>query len=409
MLHAFRFQLTQLCIVTALWLGLFFGATQPIFAQSTCQSSCSNQDLDCLKAQQSCWESKINSAQQQTVSLQSTIAVMTGQINVQQLQISQTELEIQQLEQEILLLSQQISNLEVSLDTLSSALITQVQFHYKQRATSRIASLLFTHTLSTFLSQQQYLQLAQAHLTNLLQQSETQRLDFDRQKALKEQKQRQVQQKEAQLVTQHIELSNKKALQQQILVETKNNETTFQAELDRTRAEIEATQAILAGKGTETKVGEVRQGDTIATLIQGASCNSSGTHLHFSVVKDGARQNPFDFLKNGIEYSNCSGLNNGCFAADEFNPRGDWEWPIDPKISFTQGYGATWSAQHGWVSSLYSFHDGIDISSNSNKIKAVKDGILFRGSYSGQNGCFLKYVRVEHPNAYSTYYLHVNF
>ena len=135
----------------------------------------------------------------------------------------------------------------------------------------------------------------------------------------------------------------------------------------------------------------------IATLIQGASCNSSGTHLHFTVSRDGVAQNPFNFLKGGISHENRSG-------GDPFNPSGSWEWPIDPTIEFNQGYGDTWYVR---TYRFYPTHNGIDISGSST-VKAVKSGTLFKGSYAGYQGCTLPYVRVHHnDDGLDTFYLHV--
>ena len=53
-------------------------------------------------------------------------------------------------------------------------------------------------------------------------------------------------------------------------------------------------------------------------------------------------------------------------------------------------------------------HNGIDITGSSKSVSAVSDGILFKGSYSGFNGCALSYVRLQHKDSnISTLYLHV--
>ena len=179
---------------------------------------------------------------------------------------------------------------------------------------------------------------------------------------------------------------------------TQNDEKKYQQLLAQARAEYEAIVGIIAGKGTETEIGKVNQGERIASMISGASCNSSGTHLHFTVSRNGAAQNPFSFLKS-VSYVNQS---NG----DPFNPSGSWEWPIDPPIEFNQGFGSdTWYVR---TYHFYPNHNGIDISGSSLTVKAVKSGTLFRGSYAGYKGCTLPYVRVNHSDdGLDTFYLHV--
>ena len=121
-------------------------------------------------------------------------------------------------------------------------------------------------------------------------------------------------------------------------------------------------------------------------------------------------QNPFSYLKNGVDFENCSGSSCGSSDGDSFNPSGSWDWPINPRVKYSQGYGPTWATRNTWVGNIYNFHNGIDINSPSSEIKAVRSGTLYRGSYSGSNGCRLRYVRVHHDeNGMDTYYLHINY
>jgi len=40
----------------------------------------------------------------------------------------------------------------------------------------------------------------------------------------------------------------------------------------------------------------------------------------------------------------------------------------------------------------------------------VRSGTLFRGSYTGWNGCKLRYVRVDNDDSnLDTFYLHINY
>src|SRR3989338_1233323 len=210
------------------------------------------------------------------------------------------------------------------------------------------------------------------------------------------------------LESQKTVLGAQKAAKATLLEQTKNDEKKYQQLLSQARAEFEAIQAILAGKGDEEEVGKVSQGQRIASIIPGASCNSSGPHVHFIVSQNGATQNPFSFLR-GIDYENCSGSSCGSNDGDPFNPGGSWDWPINPKVKFSQGYGSTWAVRNTWVGRVYQFHNGVDISSNSTEVKAVKTGTLFRGSY-GTGSCRLRYVRVDHEDSdLDTLYLHINY
>ena len=175
--------------------------------------------------------------------------------------------------------------------------------------------------------------------------------------------------------------------------------------LEQARAEYTAIQGIIAGAGTETKLREVKKGDAIASVISGASCNSSGGHLHFIIQDNGAVVNPFAYLKS-VDYSNCSGSSCGSSDGDSFSPSGSWDWPLNPPIELEQGYGSTWGVRNTWVGRIYSFHNGIDINGSSNTVSSVADGELYKGSYAV--GCALSYVKVVHKESnIVTFYLHV--
>jgi hypothetical protein len=206
-------------------------------------------------------------------------------------------------------------------------------------------------------------------------------------------------------------LDQQKNAKAQLLAVTRNDEKKYQSLLASVRAELEAIQAIIAGRGAETKVGPVTEGQKIATIIDGPSCNSAGRHTHFIVSEKGVTKNPFSYLKSGVDFVNCSGSSCGSTDGDSFQPTGSWNWPISPKIKFNQGYGSTWATRNSWVSRIYNFHNGIDIDSlTSLDVHAVQSGTLYRGSYSGVNGCLLRYVRVDHDGSdLETFFLHINY
>ncbi len=212
------------------------------------------------------------------------------------------------------------------------------------------------------------------------------------------------------LETQKENLDLQKYAKARLLEETKNDEKRYQSLLAAAKAEFEAIQAITAGKGVEEEVGHVSEGERIASIIQGSSCNSSGSHLHFIVREGSTALNPFAYLNSSVSYENCSGTSCGSGDGDPFNPSGSWNWPIDSPIKFSQGFGSTWSIRNSWVGRIYSFHNGIDINSGNLTVYAVKSGTLYRGSYGGSGGCRLRYVRVDHDDSnLDTLYLHINY
>ena len=381
-------------------------STSVVSAQSCDEIKCEDEgdQLSCIKQKKSCWEDKILQTQQSQVTLTNTISILSGQISIQQLQIQQTLAEIVQLEKEIGELSERIFGLNISLDRLSSILVKRVGEQYKRTQIDPIFLLFKGSSLNNFLSEYKYIKLAKKQTLNAMQRAESQRLLYDEQKSLKEEKQTQVETKKIQLVQQQARLQQQRADQQYLLSETKNNESRFQEELAKTLQELQAIQSIIAGQGNESEVGEITQGETIASIIAGPSACSTGTHLHFEVVKDNSHQNPTGYLsQTDIIWSNQ--------PDDPFSFSGSWNWPVFDAARITQGYGMSWYAR---VIRAYggSPHTGIDLVSKTNsdsRVRAVKSGTLFRGSVACGKG-LLRYVRIKHKEGdINTYYLHINY
>ena len=324
--------------------------------------------------------------------------------------ILRTIKQIEVLEEEITSLSGKIERLEGSLTSASEILLERIITTYKTGKVSVVYLLFSSDGFSDLLLRAKYIKIAQAHDKKLMIQMQTTKDNFSAQKELREEKKEEQESLKSQLEAQKVTLAQQKKDKEYLLEVTKNNEKRYQELLAQARAELEAILAILAGKGQETESGHVSEGQRIASVIQGSSCNSSGTHLHFMITKDGAVQNPFNYLKAGVSYENCSGSSCGSGDGDAFNPSGEWNWPIDAPIKLSQGYGSTWAVQHTWVSRIYNFHNGIDFKGSSSTVKAVKSGTLYQGSYVGGGGCRLPYVRLHHDDSnFETYYLHVNY
>jgi len=356
-----------------------------------------------------CYENKIKESQGQQKTLANTISYLDNKISLKRAEIGQTEEDIKSVEKEIVTLSVKIGRLDVSLTDVSELLISRVGAAYKRSLFKPIMMLFSSKGLTDFFERNKYLQTIQLNDRKILLELQTSRDVHQEQKDLKQRKQEELEGLKTQLSAQRVALGGQKAVKSDLLIQTKNDEQKFQQLLAGARAEYYAIQAIIAGKGKETEVGHVNEGDKIATIIQGSSCNSSGTHIHFMVAENGAVKNPFGYLGN-IDHINCSGPGgySECNAGDPFNPSGDWAWPINPRVRFSQGYGVSWATQNiPWI--WYDFHNGLDVNGESSSVvKAVKSGTLYQGSYIG--GCTLRYVRVDHDNSnLDTLYLHINY
>lgn len=364
-----------------------------LFVDNVFGQTCGNVD-ECQKL--------IGEYQSQITKLQGQANTLSNQIAQFNAQITLTSLKIKQTEEKIALLGGRIDQLEISLDDLTKAFASRAVETYKlARSGSTVFLLLTSSNLNEVVSRFHYLQLVQEEDGNFLQRLQTAQVTYKSQKTDQEELQKELAKEKANLVSQ-------KAAKASLLIATKNDERKYQSLLASAQAEYAAILGIIAGKGVETEVGKINEGQRIASIIQEASCNSSGAHLHFIVREGSNALNPFNFLKSGIDYENCSGSSCGSTDGDTFNPSGSWNWPINPKIKFSQGFGSTWATRNTWVARIYTFHNGIDIDSSNDEVKAVKAGILYRGTYGV--GCLLKYVRVDHDDSnLDTLYLHVNY
>lgn len=374
--------LTFLVVVFA-----FFGV--PFLQKPLTVSAGNDYNLEQLRRQIEEYEREISRLKFQANTLSNQIAQYDAQIRL-------TSLKIQETQEKIALLGGRINQLEVSLQTLTNAFSNRAAETYKMaRLGDPLVFLISAPDLTEAVIRFNYLQRIQRADRELLVRLQ------EAQDVYEEEKQDQ-ESLQMQLKEQKATLDSQKAAKNALLTQTKNDEKRYQALLAQARAEYEAIQAIIAGKGQETEVGHVNKGERIASIIQGASCNSSGSHVHFIVRKNRVVDNPFNYLRGGISYIDNSG-------GDPFNPSGSWDWPIDPTIKFNQGYGETWAVRNTWVGRIYRFHNGIDIDSMSSPtVKAVEGGTLYRGSYNV--GCILRYVRVAHDNSdIDTLYLHVNY
>jgi len=366
-----------------------------------CQSG--GEDLTCFEDKKKCLEENLNQTQQQRVTLTNTISIINGKVQIQEIQIQQTESEIAILTAQISDLTQRIGGLNLSLDRLTTLLVERVQQEYKQHRVNPILFLLDKNgSPSSFFSKLKYLQQAREQTAIAMERAESQRLLYDEQKLSKEQKQEEIALKQEKLEKEQQILAKQRAEQQYLLAETKNNESVYQAALAKTLAEINAIQSIIAGKGSESKVGNVSSGDVIASIISGSSVCSTGTHLHFEVVKDKVNRDPAAYLSSAdIAWSNSP---DGSFGFG-----GGWDWPVFDPARITQGYGMTYYAR---VRRAYGGapHTGIDMVSKAGdyRVRAVQDGVLSRGSIACGGGN-LRYVKVEQSDGISTYYLHVNY
>lgn len=246
--------LTRFVMITTLVVGLFSLTFSQVRAEE-CDRDCDTNDpayVTCLEGRQQCLVDLVKQTQQKANTLGNAISILNGQIKIQQLQISQTVAEIEKLSRQIEDLSTRISGIELSLDKMSSILIERVNANYKHKTPDPIILLLNADSFSQFLTDYKYLQIAQSHISEVMKRAEEQRIAYDQQKTLKEEKQAEIEAKRNQLKKQEQELNNQKTQQTQLLTVTKNDEKKYQQLLAEARAEIASFKTFATNKGGGT-------------------------------------------------------------------------------------------------------------------------------------------------------------
>ncbi len=241
------------CFVALIVMGIgFFLQKNNKFSivQANTELNCDRDDFEndgeyrtCLENEKKRLQEKLDQAKNESKTLSGAIDVINSQVQLQRLQVAQTQAEISSLEKEIEELGERIEGLSLSLDRLSSMLIERISSSYKRQRTSSVLAMFTSGDFSGLVIQIKYLKQAETQTAAAMELAENQRLLYDEQKSLKEIVQERLQEKRMQLQAQQQELEQSKAEKERLLVQTKNDESTYQRLLAQAQAEINSIRA----------------------------------------------------------------------------------------------------------------------------------------------------------------------
>ena len=370
----------RIVILALLFLTLISGLifTNKVFAQAC-------QDIASLTERINCYENELGRLSAQSKTLVNQIAQFDAQIRLTTLKISQTE-------EKIVLLGGRIDQLEISLDALSNAFSSRAVETYKMaRVGDAFLLLISAPDLTGAVSRFHYLQKIQQADRDLLQRLQAAQITYQGEKEDQETLQKQ-------LGEQKKTLGVQKVAKNALLVQTKNDEKSYQQLLAQALAEKAAIEkALVSG----VKVGPVRQGDPIGLVgNSGYPGCSTGKHLHFEVRKGGTWVDPAAYLQNKSVLDEQNGGGNVAIGS------GNWPWPIQDTVRLTQFYGHTpYSWKYTYSGGV---HTGFDmVSTSSDVIRAPADGTLYKFSQSCGGSSVINIVYIDHGNDTISFYLHV--
>lgn len=212
------------------------------------------------------YQQKLTEIRNQKNTLGTQIQEMDTKIYLTGLTIQQTEKKIIDTEAEIEKLTSRIGNLDTSLDTLSKLLLHRIVQGYKTKSVSLFQVLLNTDSVSELTNTIKYQQTTQASNQKLLVQVQEAKLSYEEQKTLRETKKTELDQLVVSLNNQKQQLKNQQAQKQKLLIDTNNDEVTYQTLLAQAEAQLKGFKTFVQSTG----YGEVISANQFGSGSDGA-------------------------------------------------------------------------------------------------------------------------------------------
>lgn len=359
---------------------------------------CADEDTTCFDQKILEYQAKIAQLKSDQKNLESTLSLLDSEVSLKSNEIRKTNAEILKLEKEIAGLSNRIQGLEISLEKLTTVLVDRIQASYKSSKTQSSVQVVVLDAFADLVTQYKFTQLSRDYLRALVAEAELQRLNYDEEKIIKEDKQLEIERLKKSLESQRATLEQQQKQKKSLLESTQNDERKFQNLLSQALAEKNALEAALV---SGTRVGPVKKGDAIALVGNtGYPGCSTGEHLHFEIRKNNVWVDPSNYLQS----KQLKDEQNGGFVT---LGSGSWDWPLQDTIRLTQHYGVTpYSWRYKYSGGV---HTGLDLVSMTSKIiRAPADGELFSATEScGSNSSPIKIVFIDHGESVQSFYLHV--
>ena len=350
-----------ICIFLGVWFILWPGSLSSVFADRITDQF--KQDIEIIQTRIKDANIRLDGVITEKITLEQAISSLETEIGNLQRVIEVTKAEI-------IRLAGEIERLEIEIEAQIAILERILVLLYQHSGASSFELIITAETFSDYLDDQEYLDRLIEGVDNSVKQIQVLEAELEAEKL------RQIKLLDNQKA-QEIVLQATQWEQQQLLIETQNQESIFQQQLtqlqaDQAQLEKDLEEYLASLLRTRTSLGTVEAGDIIGK--NGNTGWSTGPHLHIAIYAlSGTKSDPLSFIYDR-----------------------NLVWPMG-------GSG-------GWVSQGFHFsHQALDIAATEGTpIRAIADGdIIHRGCFLSVGSQYITFgVIIDHGD-YLSLYIHL--
>ncbi len=240
-------KLKLIVIAIILLAGFYFVKNSR--ALEDCEGKTGDEARTCWSNREKDLQNLISQSQGQQKTLSETINYLNNKMALTQAQIAQKEQELKGLEEDINVLSVKIDQKDQDLSRTALLFHSRLTEAYKRFYFKPIYLLFGSNGFTNFFESNKYLQVVQNSDSALLEQLQIAKTDFETQKSIKEEKQKEVERVKAELAKQTATLKAQNLEKQRLLEATRNDERRYQELLKQAQAQKAAFSRFVDSQG----------------------------------------------------------------------------------------------------------------------------------------------------------------
>ena len=297
-------------------------------------------------------QAELDSQKNQSRTLEQEISYTENQIRLNELEIQDTQGQIQAT-QALLVetnngignLNERLSLLDETVKRMTEVAEARIRDAYKMSRVPEFGVLIQADNFSGALKTYQYLKELEAEDARILglvnqnvKEYSEQKANLEKLKNEKETLTNQLLSDQERIEVQQSELDSARNYKDQLLADSKGEESRYAQLLAENEARIASMRRILAGGGGGQYLGYFEQGQVVGHM--GSTGCSTGTHLHYGYIVGGGFVNPWPYLN-----SMTKPVGDGIYISQDYNGSYhngiDWAGPENSPLYATKAGTAT--------------------------------------------------------------------